>query len=418
MKKIEQRILVLSLLCVCFLLVQLVFQLVEIQKATKLTDNRYHQQVAHMLNSFAEDYIEQVKAKLEKDSSCTYIDSTANIDKSLFDSLLMSYVKDGNFSTSYTYEFLPLSDSVVRTIVLEKGTEQDRILVSLPVIREKRLEEAMYLLKFTPNQPVKQSISETWIWPMFSVSSLLLAIVSLIYMSSIVFKQKRRVNSQGDFINSMIHELKTPVSTITVCSKVLKSAGTTVTDMEKIRQYALIVEEENQRIWSCIDSLLHTLTVNKSVLNLNKEELSINEVVRAAVERFSVSAAARQVIFKMKLDESEPAILADKIHIRSVLDNLIDNAIKYSFANAEVSISTEQSGGKVLIVVEDKGRGISSKDQKHIFDKFYRAASLQQDDIKGFGLGLYYVKQVVEAHNGKIFIKSAVNKGTRIGLIV
>lgn len=402
-------------LCVVALTGLLVYQSVWVNSTRVLADNQYDYRAVVSLSAMSADYSEL----------CSTCDSSAlptgtEVNKHLLDSLLIVYLKSSGLSQSYKYNVAKVSDadSVYRII----NATPDYYVIPLAYLQSGNttagsdsLQLQLYLLD---KEEHVSKVIRGWV-AIYAVFIVAIAF-SLFYLVRKIMQQKRLAQEQADFIHGMIHELKTPVATIDMSSKVLKKAGISVMDYEKLRNYAEIVGEENNRIWVCVDSLLQMLTVSKRSLSLRKERVDMNGIIKAAVEGFSVATMAKPVTFELELANDIPLIMADKMHIRAVIDNIVDNAIKYSSTtgNSTIRIITERTRKNIIIIVEDRGKGIARKDQKRIFKKFYRVSGEKKRGVKGFGLGLYYVKQVVDAHEGNIYVKSKLNKGTLIGVIL
>ncbi len=415
MKKKGLAIFIVALLSVVSLVGLLVCQSIWVNKAIVASDE-YNQRAVAALNEASAEYAKlQSNTTLIKDSLA--LSAEEYLDRGLLDSLLFVYLANNGLSQKYKYFIANASDddSIYNSskAEVEYSIPLSQLLGSDSI---NKLDEQQFRLHFLGKK--HYILSKIWQWLIVYTIFIILIIFGLLFLIRTVLRQKRNSKEQADFIHSMIHELKTPVATIGMSSKVLKKAGISVTDFDKLRNYAEIVEQENNRIWACVDSLLQMLTVNKRSLNLKKEPIDVNSIVKAAVDGFSIATMAHPVTFSLLLDDKLPSISADKMHVRAVLDNIIDNAIKYSPINSSISIRTEQIRKNIIIIVKDNGRGIAKKDQRRIFKKFYRVASEKKKGVKGFGLGLYYIKQVVDAHGGKVFVKSKLNKGTYIGVLL
>lgn len=388
------------------------FQQRWVDKAVALVNEQYGYRVASVLDAVTAEYSEICNS----DTDSLTLSTKVELNKRRLDSLLSAYLRNSNLPQKYEYYIVNAlgADSVY----ISPDAELEYYTAPLAHLGKNDEAGDAQLKLYFPGEK-QQLFGMAWerLTVYFAIFTAAIAF-SLFYLVRKILRQKRLAQEQADFIHSMIHELKTPVATIEMSSKALKKAGISITDYEKLRSYAEIIGEENNRIWMCVDSLLQMLTVNKRSLGLRKELVDINAIIKTAVEGFSVATMAQPVTFTLSLDDRATPILADKMHIRAVLDNLLDNAIKYSPRNSTICVTTELTKRNIIIIVADNGRGIAKKDQKHIFKKFYRVSSERRKGIKGFGLGLYYVKQVVEAHEGVIYVKSKLNKGTQIGVIL
>lgn len=338
------------------------------------------------------------------------------INTALIDSLLNNYLTHHKLNIKYSYQILPNAPSGDSG---EPGEYVGKYIVPIKLSLYGSFDNSNgYQLHFKQEKQKWYEAKEHMLWFFLTITFTFIAItiIGFVSMRRFIRGQQKLADAQADFIYNITHELKTPVATIAMSCKTLKQAGKTAPDVDKISRYIAIIDEENKRVGECVSSLLDTLTVSKQSLNLNKEQVNVNELVKSAADAFKIS---RNVEVKLNLDEQLPLVTVDKMHIRAVIDNLIDNAIKYSNPNTMyVAIATHTVEEGVEVVVEDKGRGIAAKDQKFVFQKFYRASRSINQDVKGFGLGLYYVSQVVEAHNGTASVTSAVGKGTKVRIFL
>lgn len=249
------------------------------------------------------------------------------------------------------------------------------------------------------------------VW-IFSSSVLMLVVVFFAYAMFVILKQKRLSEIQKDFINNMTHEFKTPISTIAVSTGVLKDPGI-VRHPERLLNYTAIIENENSRLKNQVERVLQMARLDKGNLTLKKEQLSLHTMIREALESMKTNLEENQIGLSTQLKAEDDRIMADKLHLSNVLYNLFDNAIKYrSTANPSICLTTYNHNGRLVLEIEDNGIGMARVDQKRIFDKFYRVPTGNIHNVKGFGLGLNYVKLVIKAHGGSIRVKSEPGVGT------
>jgi two-component system, OmpR family, phosphate regulon sensor histidine kinase PhoR len=260
-----------------------------------------------------------------------------------------------------------------------------------------------------PNREA-QILNQMGIWS-FSSAVLLVVIIFFGYTLFVILKQKRLSEIQKDFINNMTHEFKTPISTIAVSTEVLKDP-TINHQPERLLQYASIIENENKRLKQHVERVLQMAQLDKEDVGLKKELINLHEIVEEVVNGMRIPLEEKNGTISLDLLAADSGMQADRHHLTNVIFNLLDNAIKYGSANPAIEIRTRQQPGKIVITIQDNGIGISDEHQKRIFQKFYRVPTGNLHDVKGFGLGLYYVKQIVEAHRGRISLKSKNGQGS------
>lgn len=249
-----------------------------------------------------------------------------------------------------------------------------------------------------------------------TAAAFLLILIIFAYMIINLSKQKKLAEVKNDFINNMTHELQTPITNIAMASEVLKA--TTLTDSKKSHHYARIIHEENQRLRFHVEQVLQTAQMERGEVYLQKQKVDIHQLIYSVIRNFELRLQARKGIIHTNLQASQASLTADPFHLSNLLYNLLDNADKYSPANPEITITTSSTAAGILISIADKGIGMKRSVQQYIFDKFYRVTSGNQHDVKGFGLGLTYVQQIVKAHNGTVTVNSEENQGSRFDVFL
>ncbi len=248
-------------------------------------------------------------------------------------------------------------------------------------------------------------------WLGLAIVFLIMVILGYINILVILFRQKKLSNIKNDFINNMTHEFKTPLSTIKVAGEMLLKSSVNEYPY-KVNRYANIILDENNRIKGNVEQVLQLSVLDKELMRIKKDEVDIHEVIENLVNQFNIKIQNRHGIIKVVTNATRHRVFGDKLHITNVLTNLIDNAIKYSHEAPYVHILTENKNNEINVSISDEGIGISKAEQKNIFRKMYRVPTGNIHDVKGFGIGLYYVKTMVEAHRGKIELTSEENKGS------
>lgn len=234
-----------------------------------------------------------------------------------------------------------------------------------------------------------------------------------------LLNQKKLSEIKSDFINNMTHELKTPIATINLAASAIRKPQV-MSDPTRFEYFSGVIIEESKRMNLQVESILQAALLDRNEIKLSMRPYHVHEGIRTVVEHFSLQLNAKNGEMKLELDADNDMISADDIHFTNLLNNLVDNAIKYSKEDTppSIHISTHNYSNKFILVIEDNGIGMNKETQSRIFEKFYRAHTGNVHNVKGFGLGLSYVKTLVDSHNGKINVESSVGKGSRFVLEV
>ncbi|MBO4600051.1 MAG: HAMP domain-containing histidine kinase, partial [Bacteroidales bacterium] len=214
-----------------------------------------------------------------------------------------------------------------------------------------------------------------------------------------------------DFINNMTHEIKTPIATISLACEMLEDESVT-SDAATRLNFINIISDENRRMRILIETILQSAKMSGKNFSLTPKEINLNSIVQSCVKNFKLTIQNRHGVIETHLGDIHGALFADELHISNMIHNLIDNAIKYSNHDPHVTITTSTIDNHAVISITDNGIGIAKEDQKHIFEKFYRVSTGDVHNVKGFGIGLNYVSQVVALHNGKISLTSEPGEGS------
>ncbi len=251
------------------------------------------------------------------------------------------------------------------------------------------------------------------VWLTIFVSGLLLSIVLACFAYSIfiIFRQKRLSMMKNDFISNMTHEFKTPIATISLAADSIMNPKVS-SSPDKLERFAHIIKQENRRMNRQVEKVLQAAQIERRELKLKPVLVDVNELLTEAASHMALQVEKRDGVLEVVLDATNPAIEADPTHLSNILHNLIDNANKYSPDNPHITVRTEDTRTGVKVHVTDRGIGMTKEDQRQIFEQFFRVHTGNRHDVKGFGLGLSYVKAITEAHGGRVSVSSALGQGS------
>lgn len=232
----------------------------------------------------------------------------------------------------------------------------------------------------------------------------LLAVSFFGYALFVILRQRQLTEVQRDFINNMTHELQTPIATIRIAADVLNTPA--IKDQpERLKKYTSIVKEEALRLQNQVETVLNMAKAEKNSLPLTIEWLDVHQIISSLANKYEINLT-------LHLNAIEPYIHADRLHLSNAISNLIDNAFKYTPQNPDIHLETITQNGSLIIIVRDNGIGIAPEHHRKVFDKFYRVSTGNIHNVKGFGIGLSYVQQIVKAHHWKLDLKSELGKGS------
>lgn len=306
------------------------------------------------------------------------------------------------------------------------NSTKDILHSDFPSLSQELLEKS-YKSKIFPNSiyneyallflyfPLKDRFINQQVLPMLFTSFFLIALVlaSFIVTFYTIYRQKKLGDMKTDFINNMTHELKTPVATIGLASNMIRNSKI-LSNKEKVLHYATVIKQENERLLNNIEKVLQAARLKKSSIKLKISEVDINQIVGEIVERNKLNTDEIGGTIIYSPNAVNAIIEADKIHVSNMVNNLIENSIKYRKENVplELHVATYNKGNGIEIVIEDNGIGIPTEVLERVFEKFYRVPTGNVHNVKGFGLGLNYVKEMTEAHNGQVTVHSELGKGS------
>ncbi len=342
------------------------------------------------------------------------------VNRFLLDSLLKKELQNRGISIPYEYAVKTAENPAGFLFTSTALTTAENQLVNggyrASLFPNDLFSENNHLFVYFPTQ--EQFLLGSMSAPLVSSAVLILVILTCFYIAvNTIMRQKKLADIKNDFINNMTHELKTPVSTISLACEMLQDR-TVQTMPAMFGRYLSIIQEENRRLGQQVERVLQTALLEKGELKLKLAEVNIHEVIEKALENSSPQIEAKNGIVDLDLQAETPIIEADEVHLTNIVFNLLDNANKYSPESPEIRIETRDTHNGVMIRVSDKGMGMSKESLKHIFEKFYRVPTGNLHDVKGFGLGLSYVKKMVEEHRGTVHVESQLGLGSVFEIVI
>jgi len=329
------------------------------------------------------------------------------------DSLLARELKDKNIHLKYVFGI---------------GSNQKKnkyVYASSPILKNPEIQSATFFTPLFPND-LKNSNQllqvyfpgqQEFIWQTMGFSFLgsallLMIMIGCFYIAvNTILKQKKIAEVKNDFINNMTHEFKTPISTISLATQLIQEESA-IAKNESILRYLGIIKEENIRLGNQVERVLQTAQMEKEEIILKKKEVDIHSLIQHVADNINPIIHTNQGTLLLNLDASPSLLLLDEVHISNVIHNLLDNAIKYSPNQLHVEIQTESQEGQFLIKIKDQGIGMEKSVFESVFEPFYRVPTGNIHNVKGFGLGLSYVKKIVDAHGGKVKVESTLGAGS------
>lgn len=308
------------------------------------------------------------------------------------------------------YEFA-IYDKDLGTKVQSDNFELDRnMTIGVPIFLDNRGESDLRLYVNFPER--KKFILSSIIG--MSLLSVVFTIVIIIAYSSAIYqliKQRKISQIKTDFINNMTHEFKTPIATINLALDAIRNPKIIV-DETKVKRYLTMIKEENKRMHAQVENVLRISKLEKNELNISKERVKMHDLIEDALTHVELIIEDRKGYVKTHFDAAKSSVLANETHFTNVLVNVLDNAIKYSNDEPKIDVYTENVGNNILVRIKDQGNGMSKSVQKRVFEKFYREHTGNVHNVKGHGLGLAYVKRIIDDHNGHITVESEKGKGS------
>ncbi|MBN2610326.1 MAG: HAMP domain-containing histidine kinase [Bacteroidales bacterium] len=394
-----------------------------IRKSFLITQKQFDHRADQALNDVIEelgDYTDS-SFRMSHNLPCLNdIDKTGTIfdvlDTAILDRLMQKYVSYHKLGNNYHYAIVKTADSTI--IYSTPGYEKTRGRCEpYKACLSCLWKEEYFHLSLCFSNHTKSLFVELSVWLFWSSLFIVIIILSFAYTMYTVFRQKKLSELKNDFINNMTHEFKTPISTISLASEVLLASGAGTPD-EKVKRYAQIIYDENQRMRHQVERVLNMAQHEKGELKLTISEVNVHDLLLNTQHISFLDNGEKKLNIIYKLNATKNVLMADELHIANVIRNIVENAYKYGKEEPQLIISTRDYQEGILISFEDNGIGMSNEALKHVFEKFYRVPTGNLHNVKGFGLGLYYVKTMAEAHNGFVSAHSVLNKGSRFDVYI
>lgn len=391
---------ILIILSFCFVVAacaMIAIQLSQTRKIASLSDNMFNVSVSHAMD----EVIKQIQSE-----GTTYMQfNPQELEILINENLVINGVdipaKFGIMNSEMD-EFLFSSVSGMEEQLMDSPYKYNLIL-------KNHTEKLFIVLLFTDSDVSLIKNPRSYMY----MSILLTAIIIILFQISArtILKQSTIDMMKTEFINNMTHEIKTPIATIGLACEMLKD--NTVDNNESIRSnFVNIISDENRRMQMLIETILQNAKMSNKNFAINRKDVNLHEVINKTANSFKLTLDSKAGEFQIHLEAQSPIIFADELHITNLIYNLLDNAIKYSKESPKIDIRTRSDNNSITLSVKDNGIGISKENLKHIFEKFYRVPTGNVHNVKGFGIGLNYVSQVVSLHNGKIAVESELGVGS------
>jgi len=334
------------------------------------------------------------------------------IDGNLLEYLLKKEFEESNIETTFEYGIYDCeNDEMVfgSIVTFNEDFEENESGRSLP-----KWEDQNYYFGVKFSNRKSFLLNRMAIW-MFSTAVLMLVIIFFTYALFVILRQKRLSEIQKDFINNMTHEIKTPLSTIAVSAEVLQDPAIIHTP-ERLQNYVGIIQNENNRLKKQVERVLQIASMDSSDVEFKMEKLDLHEVIQSAINSISINLEKSDGKISYNPGAEESEIKGDRLHLTNVIFNLLDNAIKYCREAPDIEVETMNQKENIELTVRDKGIGIEKNHLNKIFNRFYRVPTGNLHDVKGFGLGLSYVKLIVKSHGGEVYVVSEPAMGSEFKL--
>ncbi|WP_445956088.1 sensor histidine kinase [Yeosuana sp.] len=330
------------------------------------------------------------------------------VSKEQISNLLTKKLKEDNININY--EFAIYSNDLATKVHSDNFEIDLASTFSVPIFYDENNQSNYKLLVNFPddNKFILSSIMGMILLSIIFTSIIIIAYSSALYQ---LVKQRKISQIKTDFINNMTHEFKTPIATINLALDAIKNPKI-IDDKEKVIRYLNMIKEENKRMHAQVENVLRISKLEKNEMNISKDRVDLHDLIEDAITHVQLIVEDRNGFIKTFFEAKKSSILANETHFANVIVNILDNAIKYSPEAPKIEVYTENVGNNIYLKIKDRGSGMSKAAQKRVFEKFYREQTGNIHNVKGHGLGLAYVKQIVDDHQGHIMVESEKDKGS------
>lgn len=354
------------------------------------------------------DVLDKVQYEISYKDIASATPLEERVSKEVLQKLLKKELEGYEVKTKF--EFAVYSNGLA-TKVKSKDFVYDKEATSIIQIFEDNEGNSQYQLLVTFPHKKKFLLSELVSITVLSIIFTLIIIIAYSSALNQLIRQRHISEIKTDFINNMTHEFKTPIATINLALDAIKNPKI-IEDKEKVFKYLQMIRDENKRMHAQVENVLRISKLEKKELDIDKESSDVEEIINDAIEHVNLILEDRQGRITTHFNASRTTVLINEVHFTNVIVNVLENAIKYSPDVPEIDVYTENIKDMILIKVKDQGLGMSKVAQKRVFEKFYREHTGDLHNVKGHGLGLAYVKRIVEDHNGQVYVESEKGKGS------
>ncbi len=375
-----------------------------IENTTKMLRERLKEHFSHR-----KAILDEITLRWIRDASTKPI--LERIDVNMIEVFLANELENNGLKLRFLLSITDKDGNVIYDQNSDETAEEDATIFTQQLFPSENSSNPYFLSIWFPDYSRYISRSLLMLYPAILLTGIL--IVTFLLVIIIFSREKRLAEIKTDFVNNMTHELKTPISTISLAAQMLKDEGIGKTP-HMLKHVSKVIKDETQRLSFQVEKVLQVAMFEKEQTSLHLKEMDINEIIRGCVANFSLKVENTGGKIIVHLDARNSWAMVDSIHFTNVIYNLMENAVKYSKSGKLIlTIDTWNEKGWLFVSIEDNGIGIKQNDLKRIFEKFYRVPTGNVHNVKGFGLGLAYVKKIITDHKGKIYAESEYGEGTK-----